>query len=355
LEALPALLLQPVKEFAMPSLPAWSGRVRPHRMGRRPSFRPIVEVLDERELPAITNLTPAGPLQAVFGTPFSGTLAVFQDENVTGQNAASVLGHLHATINWGDGHTSGGTITGPDVTGTLSVSGAYLFPSAQAYPVSITVQDDLDHSSASTLTVVDLSGNLPAGGNFRGPILAGLGGGSTSTSSTLSVTPIPVNATVDQLFTGAVGTIQDSTAGASVSNLAAVVDWGDGSRVDLLPVEATGTPGVFTILGSHFYVVSGTGTMQIWVQSLSDGRTAVTADSVTVSGTPSTTPNPSAPTSTPSTPAPGPGKPNGSKNQAQQSGMLDNLGRFRPVLHGRFRHFWPQIAFFRHWFTYLRV
>ena len=56
----------------------------------------------------------------------------------------TALPHLHATIDWGDGHTTAGTVNGPDAFGNLTVSGTNTYLAAQTFPVTVNVTDDRD-------------------------------------------------------------------------------------------------------------------------------------------------------------------------------------------------------------------
>jgi hypothetical protein len=75
---------------------------------------------------------------------FSGPTATFTD-------AASPFGTLSdftATINWGDGTTSAGTVTGPD-GGPYSVSGTHTYTSTGPFTITTTI-NDVGGSTAST-------------------------------------------------------------------------------------------------------------------------------------------------------------------------------------------------------------
>jgi hypothetical protein len=260
-------------------------RLRP---ASRRSFRPHVELLDERALPSVSGLSGAGSLQAPLGSAFSPVLASFSSADVSGPSLAAALPHLHAQINWGDGHGTGGTINGPDAAGNLFVTGTNTYQAAQVFPVTVSVTDDRDQSQVSTL---DMVSTVPGGltGGLASLPITGAGG-------TLSVTPSPVSATAGQVFTGILGLVRDSNPGA---NLAAVIDWGDGTRFDVVMLQPTGSPGVFAIVDSHFYPFGGSSTVGIWVQDLNNGQTAFTSTPVTVANGPTPAPAPAGPVNNP--------------------------------------------------------
>jgi ELWxxDGT repeat protein len=81
-------------------------------------------------------------VQATMGQPFTGVVAAFKDAN-----PLSKAIDFHATITWGDGHTSEGHITAnPD--GGFRVTGTNTFATAGNLPVVITIKD----AGGSTVT-----------------------------------------------------------------------------------------------------------------------------------------------------------------------------------------------------------
>jgi hypothetical protein len=90
-------------------------------------------------------------LRAIEGT-FAGVLASFVDANPGG-----TAGEFAAVIDWGDGSTSPGTITG---SGPFSVSGAHYFaPPAASHAVTITITDNGGSSASVTDTVTFVTPN----------------------------------------------------------------------------------------------------------------------------------------------------------------------------------------------------
>jgi hypothetical protein len=75
------------------------------------------------------------PIKPVVGTAFTGTVATFTDDNPN-----AVPKDFTATITWGDGHTSPGTIAGP-ANGAFTVSGTNTFGTLGSFPISVLVQD----------------------------------------------------------------------------------------------------------------------------------------------------------------------------------------------------------------------
>jgi hypothetical protein len=116
-------------------------------------------------------LTAAGvPAAAVAGAAFSGPVATFTDPNngpVSGdypQNGSSVYGYT-ATIDWGDGSTSTGTMSGSN--GAFTVSGKHTYAAAGTYTVTTTVSDAATGFTLATATsTATVFAGAPGGGAF---------------------------------------------------------------------------------------------------------------------------------------------------------------------------------------------
>jgi len=88
----------------------------------------------------------ASPISAVLGSPFNGPVATFSQSN-----AFANPGQFVATINWGDGSTSQGTVSGAD--GLYTVTGSHTFPRAAAsVPVSVTITHVVNGRPFATAT-----------------------------------------------------------------------------------------------------------------------------------------------------------------------------------------------------------
>ena len=82
------------------------------------------------------------PQQAI---PFTGTVATFTDTD-TGNVASDFI----ATINWGDGNTTAGTVSGSG--GTFTVSGTHTYATSASFPVIVTLADDPPGTATATTT-----------------------------------------------------------------------------------------------------------------------------------------------------------------------------------------------------------
>src|SRR5262249_48847849 len=154
-------------------------------------------------------------INASRGVPFTGAVATFTDIAPSGGAGAT------ATIIWGDGHTSSGTIT--QAGGVFTVSGTNTYASENTFTVSVTIND----VSGANVTV-----NSPA-----------------TVSNPIHATPVPVSTTAGQLFTGAVATFTDD-APSHGAGATATITWGDGH---VTSGTLTWSAGVYTITGSNTY------------------------------------------------------------------------------------------------------
>jgi predicted pyridoxine 5'-phosphate oxidase superfamily flavin-nucleotide-binding protein len=82
---------------------------------------------------------------ALSGIPFTGPVATFNDTNT-----ASVAGDFVATIDWGDGQTSTGTVSGSG--GGFTVSGTHTYASPGTFAVLVTLTDPPPGTATASVT-----------------------------------------------------------------------------------------------------------------------------------------------------------------------------------------------------------
>lgn len=138
----------------------------------------------------------APPLQAQ-GETFSATarsavsttVATFNDGGV-----ANPVGDFTATIAWGDGGTSTGTITATGV-GTYAVTGTHTYALANTYEVSVTINGGPGNTAIGSGTAYVAAATSGGGGGGGGSTTATPGSGeltavtSGSTSTVFTITP----------------------------------------------------------------------------------------------------------------------------------------------------------------------
>jgi hypothetical protein len=80
---------------------------------------------------------------ATAAVPFSGPVAAFSDTNTT-----SVPGGFVVTINWGDGNTTAGTVTGGG--GSFTASGSHTYATNGSFVVAVTLADVAPGTATAT-------------------------------------------------------------------------------------------------------------------------------------------------------------------------------------------------------------
>ncbi len=99
-------------------------------------------------------------------------MATFTDADTASMPPATSCGEY---INWGDGTTSAGTVTGGG--GTFTVSGSHTYATSGSFPVTVTLTDDAPGTATATVTstanVADSIASIPTLG-FPGLLALGL-------------------------------------------------------------------------------------------------------------------------------------------------------------------------------------
>jgi hypothetical protein len=191
----------------------------------------------------------------------SHTLATFTDPG--GPEAVT---NYSATVAWGDGTTSSGTITLGADGQTFSVSGSHTYTQEGSYTASVTVHHGTapDSVVSSSATVGDPSVVATGGFNIAATV------GSDSGSQTLA-------------------TFADPGGPEAVANYTATVAWGDGTTSSgTITLGADGQ--TFSVSGSHTYAASGSFVGQVTIghgtsAAVSTNFTAaVSSTGITLSG-----------------------------------------------------------------------
>ncbi|MGH7137904.1 MAG: DUF4214 domain-containing protein, partial [Pirellulales bacterium] len=166
---------------------------------------------------ASTRFTASGStITSIEGATFSGAVATCNDID---PNPA----HYAATIDWGDGTTTAGTIA-PAFGGGFVVNGGHVFAAANTAQMTIIISNpSLDQLTVSSQANVGDAPLTPSGITF------------TATEGTL--------------FKGEVAAFSDA-GGGNVGDFTATIAWGDGSTS---AGAVTNTGSGFAVLGSHTY------------------------------------------------------------------------------------------------------
>ncbi|HEV2415822.1 MAG TPA: choice-of-anchor Q domain-containing protein, partial [Candidatus Dormibacteraeota bacterium] len=187
-------------------------------------------------------------LSTVEGTNFSGNLATFSDSDPN-----ATLSDYSASIQWGDGSSSAGTITA-DGHGGYIVAGSHTYLEEGTFTIQVFPLDVGGAGAPTSATVVVSDAPLSS---TAGP------GISAAESATVS---------------GVLATFNDSDPGASAADYTATVDWGDGTTSAGTIAATSG--GGFQVSGSHVYE-EGSYTVKVTVADAGGATTsAMTSASI---------------------------------------------------------------------------
>ena len=202
----------------------------------------------------VTLLDPPSPaggftVNAVEGADSGGqTVATFTDP----MNLAPAS--YSATITWGDGSTSAGTISASG--GVYAVQGDHTYIETGNYTVGVTVvyPDGLSGTAASTAAVADAA--LAAGS-------ASAGGGVEGTTPTSLIAP----------FT-------DANSRAPASDFSGTINWGDGVTTTFTSSAMSGSGGNYTVSGSHQYAAEGNYHIAVTVNDAGGNSTTISGSTI---------------------------------------------------------------------------
>ena len=198
-------------------------------------------------------------ITAIEGTGFTGRLVA----NFTDADPNGVIGDYTAGINWGDGHSTVGTVTA-DGHGGWNVSGDYLYVVAGNYVVTMTVNDIGGATQQATSVSAVAHGTISASG--------------------VNVTAVEGIALPG---TTLVAHFTDTNLSAVAGNFTATIDWGDGSSPSSSTITANG--GGFDVSGGHTYNHAGTNVILVSISGVGDTKTAgatatVNNNTITITG-----------------------------------------------------------------------
>jgi hypothetical protein len=170
------------------------------------------------------------------GQVFSGTVASFSESNLS-ETASSFT----ASIDWGDGTTSTGTIVAGATAGKFTVTGSHTYAEESGstpYAVNVTITDGGATATAHSKAVV---GDASLGATFRS-----------------------FHPTAGTQFTGVVAQFTDHDPGGTQTDYTATIDWGDGNTSAGAITLVSGT--TFKVTGSNTYANPGLYTVTVTIQ-----------------------------------------------------------------------------------------
>lgn len=178
------------------------------------------------------------------GAVASGTVATFTDPDIF-----ATASEYSATIEWGDGSSSTGTVSGSG--GSFSVEGSHTYAEEGSYTITVGITD-VDNASngakaSSTANVADAA------------------------LASECATP----ATTVQAFAGPTARFTDGDPSGMSSDYTAKVEWGDGTESAGTVSAGTGS-GPYTVSGSHAYSSTGPFTITTTITDAGGSTTVAT-------------------------------------------------------------------------------
>lgn len=177
---------------------------------------------------------------ATEGLQFSGAVTTFTDQDNNGSPS-----FYQATIDWGDGTVTAGTVS---VNGSFTVSGTHTYASQGSEPITITVTD-VDGSTGTAHV-------------------------TASVVSSMTGSPVPIQTSEATDFSGTVATFTDANTNRLLTDYSATINWGDGTITTgiILPDGSGG----FSVTGTHSYGDEGTENVSV---AISDPGSTITVAS----------------------------------------------------------------------------
>jgi hypothetical protein len=193
----------------------------------------------------VAGLTPTG---VNFSQNIGTMQSPFPVATFTDSDGNHTPGRYTASINWGDGTTTTGTLSG---TGPFTVKGQHGYGQQGYYPVTVSISDT-DGARATANSNANVS------------------------HGTLSATSQVPSSSTSLMYSGQVATLSDSD-GNTAPNYSATINWGDGTTT-------SGTLSVGpTISGRHSYAAAGTYAVTTIAIDNIDGSAASVSSNMTIS------------------------------------------------------------------------
>ena len=186
------------------------------------------------------------------------TVATFTDTN-----ASDTAATFTAMINWGDGTTNAGTLSGSN--GSFSVAGSHTYADEGSEPLSVTITDTANSAS------------LP----LSGTVAVAEGDAFTPHGVTFATNP-------GQSFSGTVATFTDTDTVNVASDFNATINWGDNTPTTAGVISDVA--GAITVTGSHTYAATGQDAVTVTLSDDAPGTATATATSTANVGPAATAP-----------------------------------------------------------------
>jgi hypothetical protein len=184
-------------------------------------------------------------VSATEGTSFNGTVATFSDPD-----AFATASEYTASIDWGDGHSSAGTVSGS--SGSFAVSGEHTYAEEGTFTVTVKITDVDNSTNSATATSTAKVADAALSSTCAAP--------STSTQS----------------FAGPTATFTDADPGGmQPPDYSATIEWGD-SSISAGTIPPGVGHGPYTVNGTHTYTSTGPFTITTTIKDAGGSKTVAT-------------------------------------------------------------------------------
>jgi hypothetical protein len=203
---------------------------------------------------ADAQLLPGAPVNITTteGAPLTNIpVATFTDDNPNAPPSDFTV-----LVDWGDGVTTDGTVTGAN--GSFTVSGSHTYADGGSFPINVTVSDEGGQTTSVSGTATVADGSLVPGA----PV-------NIITTESAPVGPV-------------IATFTDTNPAAQATDFTASIDWGDGTVTNGLVSEPGGPGTPFQVLGTHTYTDEGSEPLSVTLTRTVDGTTATATGTVNV-------------------------------------------------------------------------
>jgi hypothetical protein len=194
-----------------------------HTYASRGTYTVTVTVTDADNTSASATLT------ETVGDAFAGEATSLTVASFTSTDPSAAVADFTATVAWGDGATSAGTVSGSG--GTFSVTGGHTYAQDNTYTAQITVTDRAGRTISTSNSVVVVRAPV---GVYNEAVAATAGTG---------------------LSNALVGVFTDPNTNDLSTQYTATIDWGDGTTTTTGTVS--GSAGLFEVRGGHTYASPG--------------------------------------------------------------------------------------------------
>jgi hypothetical protein len=184
------------------------------------------------------------------GATFAGVIATFTDGDPNGATT-----DYTASIDWGDGSTSAGSVQ-VDPNGGFDVTGSHTYSLSGNFTIGVSIAD---------------AGGTVATASSTAQVAATMGGISASG------TTVKVNG--GQTFTAVLANFSESNLSFTSADFSAVINWADGTSS--AGAISPNSNGGFSVTGTHTYFKAGAKKVDILIQDLA-GSTADAQSKVVV-------------------------------------------------------------------------